>query len=411
MSPKSQVVPAKRLKGKGLVDPSLEKDLQVCAVVVLSLSNPGPQERQCLSMRQKGSPETARSPRMSVIVPAHNAGMHLSRCLEGLAGSAFVDFEVIIVDDCSTDDTRRIVERHGARYLRTPETIGPAGARNLGARHAAGEILVFVDSDVAVPPQALQLIADAFNNDPELAAVFGSYDEEPAWDNFLSQFKNLMHHYVHQISSERAATFWAGCGAMRRDIFEGMGGFDARKYTKPTIEDIDLGLKLFRAGRKIRLHKQLQVKHLKRWTLRGLLRADIFYRAVPWTRLILTTRHLPRDLNLTITSQLSAALVGVLVVVVALLPLSTAGLLRWIGPAPLWVALAILVTLLLILNASFYAFFARKRGWRFTAGAVLAHWSYYLYSGSVFLLCSAEHFLQAPFFNGRAGLRRVRPQE
>ena len=345
-------------------------------------------------------------PRLSVIVPAHNAGLHLSRCLEALRTCGYTPFEVIVVDDCSTDNTRQIAERYGARCVRTPQMMGPGGARNLGVRHAGGEIVVFVDADVVIPPDALRAIAEEFKRDPELAGVFGSYDEAPAWSDFLSQYKNLMHHYVHQISSECAVTFWAGCGAMRKEVFEEFGGFDAQKYSKPSIEDIELGFRVTQAGRRIRLSKRLQVKHLKRWTVGGLLRADIFYRAVPWTKLILKTGRLPRDLNLTHGSRVSAGLAGLLVLAAVALGLRAAGVIEWVSAGELLGLLAVLVVLLLGLNWRVYAFFRRRRGWRFAAGAVLAHWCYYFYSGVVFVLCWAAHYLRAPFADRRAEQKR-----
>jgi len=333
--------------------------------------------------------------RISVIVPVRNGNSHLSRCLEALACSEYVHFEVIVVDDCSTDNSPKIAARYGARCLRTPQTLGPAGARNLGARQARGEILLFVDADVVVPPDTLGMIAEDFVGDPELAAVFGSYDDQPAWTTFISQYKNLMHHYVHQTASESATTFWAGCGAMRRTVFEEFGGFDAETYSTPSIEDIALGLELTRCGRRIRLDKHIEVKHLKRWTFRNLLRADIMYRAVPWTKLILNTRHLPRDLNLNYASRASSLLVGLLLVGFLLLPFSLVGLVRP-RPTPLFAALALIGLTLVFLNLDVYRFFLRKHGWWFAARAVLAHWAYYLYSGVTFLLCLAMHILRLP---------------
>jgi len=347
-------------------------------------------------MIAEGSSKTNNRPKLSVIVPVHNGGLHLSRCLEGLAASVFDGFEVIVVDDCSTDNTRQIVERFGARYLRTPGPIGPGGARNLGVRHAAGDIVVFVDADVVVPHDGLRLIAEEFDRGPQLAALFGSYDTTPAWKDFLSQYKNLMHHYVHQRSNERAVTFWAGCGAMRRSVFEEFGGFNVEKYREPSIEDIELGLRLTRAGRKIQLEKRIQVKHLKRWTLRGLLRADIFRRAVPWTKLILETRNLPRDLNLTYAAQVSSLLIGFLLVLFPLLFWSIADGMERLSARMAGAVVAVLATLV-ALNWDVYAFFRRQRGLRFALGAVLAHWFYYLYSGVVFVVLFLKHVLRLPF--------------
>lgn len=350
-------------------------------------------------MRKEDSPVGTATP-ISVIVPVRNGSSHLPRCLEALARSAYSDFEVIVVDDCSTDATPQIAERYGSRYTRTPKKMGPGGARNLGAQCAGGEILAFVDADVVLPPEGLSLIAEDFRLDPELVAVFGSYDNEPAWTSFVSQYKNLMHHYVHQTSSERATTFWAGCGAMRKAVFEQYGGFNGAKYTAPSIEDIALGLELSRRGRSIRLDKRLQVKHLKRWTLRSVLRADIFYRAVPWANLILKTRHLPRDLNLSYASRASSLLAGLLACACILLPLTFGGVIR-VRPLPLFVSTAVICLLLLVLNWDVYRFFLRKRGWWFAARAVLAHWSYYLYSGATFFVCTVIHFVRLPFSSAR----------
>jgi glycosyltransferase involved in cell wall biosynthesis len=354
------------------------------------------------------TPETP-APRLSVIVPVHNGRLQLPRCLDSLLRSEFADFEVIVVDDCSTDNTPEIVSRFGARYLRTPHNQGPGGARNLGAREARGEIIVFIDADIVVPPEVLGLIAEEFRRDRELAALFGSYDEDPAWKDFLSQYKNLTHHYVHQTAREEAVTFWAGCGAMRRDVFLEFGGFNTAKYPNPSIEDIELGYRLSMAGRRIRLDKRVQVKHLKKWTVRGLLRADIFYRAIPWTRLILETRNLPRDLNLTIASQLSAALVGLLVLVAIALPAAALGWLpAWASAKWLLAAGAAAALALLALNWRVYRWFAERRGWSFAAGAVLAHWFYYFYSGAVFALCTAEHQVRGMFGAARRGPAEAR---
>jgi len=330
--------------------------------------------------------------RISVIVPVRNGSLHLPRCLEALGRSGYPEFEVIVVDDCSTDNTSQVAALYGARCLRTPQTQGPAAARNLGARHAKGEILLFVDADVVLPPDTLTMIADDFAVDSGLAAVFGSYDDKPPWKSFISQYKNLMHHYVHQTSNETATTFWAGCGAMRSSIFEVFGGFDAETYSTPSVEDIALGLKLNQRGYRIRLDKRIEVKHLKRWTLRNLLRADILHRAVPWTKLILSTRQLPQDLNLNYASRVSSLLVAVLLVGLLVLPFSLGGYIR-VRPLILLPLLAAIAVALLYLNLGVYRFFLRKRGWWFAARCVLAHWIYYLYSGVTFVLCLVLHVL------------------
>ncbi len=333
---------------------------------------------------------------LSVIVPVKNGRDYLPRCLDAIMKSEYRCFEIIVVDDGSTDDTPLIASQRGIRCISLPEAIGPAGARNRGVLEASGEIMVFVDCDVLLPANALGLIAADFDQDPELAALFGSYDDEPAWTSFLSQYKNLMHHYVHQVSSESAVSFWAGCGAIRRSVFDEFGGFDAAAYRVPSIEDIALGHRMNCAGRKIRLDKRLQAKHLKRWTVSSLLRADIACRAVPWSQLILRSRQLPRDLNLTYAARFSAFLVDFLLGVVLLLILRAAGI-SIIPAAPLLALLILSIVTLVVLNRDVYAFFFRKRGFWFALGVVPWHWLYYLYSSGTFAICAAAHYARLPF--------------
>jgi GT2 family glycosyltransferase len=259
--------------------------------------------------------------------------------------------------------------------IRRPTSGGPARARNAGARVAQGDILFFVDADVAVHKDALAQVTDAFRREPQVAAVFGSYDDAPSETNFLSQYKNLMHHYVHQTAREEASTFWAGCGAVRREAFWAVGGFD-EDYRKPCIEDIELGYRLKAAGYSIRLVKTLYGKHLKRWTARSLLRADFLMRALPWTELILRDRTLINDLNLDHTSRASVVMVY--------------GLLGTLAGALLWpVTLLFSGALglgLLGMNVRVYRFFWRVRGPWFALRVIPWHWLYYFYSGLAFAI-------------------------
>jgi hypothetical protein len=116
-----------------------------------------------------------------------------------------------------------------------------------------------------------------------------------------------MHCFVHQTGHEQASTFWSGCGAMRRDVFLAHSGFD-ESYARPAIEDIELGYRLYQAGHRMALDKNLRVKHLKKWTFWNLLKTDILDRGIPWTELILRDRNMPNDLNLQLSQRISVAL-------------------------------------------------------------------------------------------------------
>jgi glycosyltransferase involved in cell wall biosynthesis len=358
--------------------------------------------------------------RFSMVVPVRNGGAAFETCLKAIdtaraACQDLIETELIVVDDGSADDSPARAQAAGARLLRLPAPggHGPAWARNAGARVATGDYVFFVDADVALAPDALQRAAEAFGADPALEACFGSYDDNPGAPNFLSQYKNLLHHYVHQHAHTQASTFWTGCGAMRLATFQALGGFDEQTYRRPSIEDIDLGYRLRRRGGEIRLLKDMRCRHLKRWTVMRLLRSDIFERGVPWTVLLwreararhtseplLATGDLVRladpalarqplllDLNLQTSNRLSVLLTALLVVAVCALALG--GL-----PPAAWPVPAALAGLLLALNWRLYAFFARRRGLAFALGTIPWHWLYYLYNSLSFTLGTLQYWLR-----------------
>ena len=318
--------------------------------------------------------------KISIVIPVHNAGEYFRLCLESITASEIPPEEIIVVADGDSDGSWGIAGEFGAKLLRLPHSQGPARARNLGAQEASGNILLFIDSDVTIPGNALSQIVAVFRNDPGLAALFGSYDEEPYAGNFLSQYKNLFHNYVHQKGNEDASTFWCGCGAVQRKIFEELGGFN-ENYRTPSIEDIEFGYRLKREGYRIRLVKELKVKHLKRWSLFSLLRADVQYRALPWTELILREGTLLNDLNLKISSRISTACVYLL-----LISLSASFRFPWLlAPA------GICVVTLLALNWDLYRFFNERRGLLFAMKTIPWNWLYYLYSGLAFSVGFVMH--------------------
>jgi len=245
-------------------------------------------------------------PQLSVVIPAYNAGSTIVPVLEALLASRGSAPEIVVVDDASTDDTAQLVQGYPVTLIRQDTCRGPSSARNRGVEAATGEILVFIDADVRVGPDTLHLIADHLARHPEVAAVFGSYDASPGDARFISRFRNLMHHFVHQRGRREAGTFWCGCGAVRRRIFLETGGF-SKVLARPSIEDIEFGARLDRAGHRIHLLKDVQVTHLKSWSLWGMARTDVLDRAIPWTMLILEGKCRTNELNLQWRHRLSAA--------------------------------------------------------------------------------------------------------
>ncbi|MBD2036606.1 glycosyltransferase family 2 protein [Leptolyngbya sp. FACHB-321] len=321
-------------------------------------------------------------PLLSIVIPVYNGGQAFVDCLNAINQSEFRDWELIVVDDGSTDSSAIVAQQFGANLLHTNGRLGPGAARNLGAAIAQGEFLCFVDADCEVHSDTLAQLAQVLQSQSHISAVFGSYDDAPKAKNFVAQFKNLMHHYVHQTGYEEATTFWAGCGAVRRSLFLKLGGFDVRRYPRPSIEDIHLGYRIQQAGGKIQLAKQVQVKHHKAWRLGSLIKVDIFDRGIPWTQLLLEYPNgFVNDLNLKGSNRMSVVAVYSLLV---LLPLTV------YVPHMGWL-MGLLAAILLWLNRDVYQFFQQKRGLVFASRAVFMHWLYYFYSGIAFGLGTIMH--------------------
>jgi glycosyltransferase involved in cell wall biosynthesis len=319
---------------------------------------------------------------VSVIIPVHDGGDAFRACLAALSRCNPPPHELLVVVDGPDIGAASLAEAAGARLIQVPSRVGPARARNIAAAAASGDILLFVDADVVVPPGVARRVSEYLRDNPGIAAVIGSYDDAPADPGFLSQYRNLLHHYVHQTGRDEASTFWCGCGAIRRDVFLEAGGFNG-SFSDPSIEDIEFGYRLRHAGHRVRLAKDVQVTHLKRWTPMLLLRTDVFQRAAPWTRLIIRSRVLPNDLNVKTGSRVSVALVAALAAALAASPSS-----HWaLGVA------ALAAAGLVVLNAGFYGFLWRVRGPAFMLAALPWHWLYYACAGTGFLIGTAQELV------------------
>ena len=317
----------------------------------------------------RGSSEEASEPRdsddrVAVVIPVHNQASELAACLDALLRASASPDAIVVVDDASTDRAAAAAAAaRGVRFVRREQRGGPAAARNTGAAAAGrADVLFFVDSDVVVGSDAIQRLRAAFR-DPAIAAVFGSYDAEPAAATTVSRYRNLLHHFVHQAAATEAWTFWAGCGAIRRSAFLELGGFDEDARWN-FIEDVELGRRLSSAGWRIRLDKELQAKHLKRWTFVSMVRTDIAYRARPWSHLLLDAAVMPDDLNVTRGQRASVALSGIACAGLALEPLSP--------QAALPVATAALAAVA-ALNGRLFGFLRRAGGVRFAAACFPLH--------------------------------------
>jgi GT2 family glycosyltransferase len=291
--------------------------------------------------------------KISAIVPATDEAPTLGRCVDAIRSGKRPPDELLVITE--------------------PYGSGPAAARNEGARRADGEVLVFVDADVVVHPDALARIEAAFAAEPRLTAIFGSYDDSPEAPGAVSAFRNLLHHQVHSSAPGPAETFWAGLGAIRREEFLAAGGFDAGRYPLPAVEDIELGARLAREGARIVLDPEIRGTHLKRWTLREMIRTDFLRRGVPWTELLLDRGPAPGSRGST-----NALNLGWRHRVSAVASLAAAAELLRRRPLGASVALAVMVCV----NRELYSLVLRRRGPAAAAAAVALHAVHHLTSAA-----------------------------
>ena len=317
----------------------------------------------------------SKNPRLSVIVPAYAGARVLPLSLSALVRSTLPreHWELIVVDDSSTDKTTLVAAQFADTVVRLAgKPHGPAYARNRGFEVSRGDIIVFIDADVCVHPTALAQFLEVMDANPDVSATFGSYDDAPAQPGIVSEFRNLLHHHVHQRDAGEAETFWAGCGAIRARAFRQVGMFDEWHYARPQIEDIELGRRLRLAGHRILLRPEIQGTHLKRWTLRETLKTDFQHRGVPWTRLLLQEgpNQSGQILNLRQAEKVCTVAAGV-----AAVGLITAAL--SVGFEPLFATAAAVLTIT-VLNRDLYRFIARARGPVFVLRILPFHLLFYM---------------------------------
>lgn len=324
---------------------------------------------------------------VSVIVPVHKGGDAFHRCVAALAEALRSDDELVIVADGETDGAWRDLPPLPAtvQTVLHPTPRGPAVARNRGAELATGDVLFFVDADVVVRTDTVDRVREAFASHASLDALVGSYDDTPGDPAFLSQYRNLLHHYTHQVAGRRPdrsgpyaplSTFWTGCGAVRRDLFHQLGGFD-ESYPVPCIEDIEFGYRLTDAGYGIGIDPDLQVTHLKAWDTADMIRTDVFRRAAPWAELLLARGAAENTLNVDWRSRMSVLTVGAML---------TAGVAVPFRPRVALPGLILMACAFLGLNFSFYKYLADRRGFQFALRVLPWHMLYYGCSGAGFAL-------------------------
>lgn len=300
-----------------------------------------------------------------MIIPVFNGRETIGACLEAAFASRYENFEVIVVDDCSTDGSREIIKRFPARLIRLPERGGASKTRNAGARNARGEALFFTDADCVMLPDTLSLAAGAFGKHGD-AVVGGTYTPLPHDRGFFSTFQSV---FINYSETKREKPDYVATHAMLmgRERFLESGGF--KEDFLPILEDVELSHRLRKAGVELLMEPEIRVRHIFNLNLARSLK-NAFRKSMYWTMYSIENRDLLRDSG-TASVELKADTVS-WGVCVFLLMLSVLG---WSAPA--LASLAGVCALNLAINRRFIMAMFKAGGPAFGAGAVLYYTALY----------------------------------
>ncbi|MEU5163991.1 glycosyltransferase family 2 protein [Streptomyces sp. NPDC020875] len=300
------------------------------------------------------------NPLVSVVVPNYNYGRALELCLRAAQAQTYRPLEILLADDCSTDDSVAVARSLGVRVVSTGVNSGVAHARNTGADHARGEIVVFVDSDVAMEPDAVANAVALLRTDPRIGAVCGTYDAEPLIrDSRIEEYRCLHQYYWLAEHEGRIGTLHTAICAIPAAVFAEIGPFNrGLRHT----EDGDYAARI---RRRYEVHSSTTVRgrHDHDDTWRVVLR-KVFHRTRLHIPLYVDRRDLPGGIA---TGPRAGASVAALLALVTL-PLILLGAVWALLPAALAAGS-------LLADRSLYAFVLRRKGYGFTGYFALAHFA------------------------------------
>ncbi len=226
---------------------------------------------------------------ISIVIPTYNASKFIPNLMNSIYKQAVDDMEVIIIDDCSTDNTVELVKEYPARVIVMEQNGGPAKARNRGVAEAKGDIILFFDSDVLVLDGTVQEVKDYFENDHAANCVIGICATEPLNKGFVPKYM-AMFEYIHLLDAvgNNLSVFAPRCGAITKALFEKAGGYD-ESYKGADVEDFELARRINKIDR-IELNPKMLVRHQFVNNVEEAVK-NYFKRAVMWIHLFMTDKQ------------------------------------------------------------------------------------------------------------------------
>ncbi len=217
---------------------------------------------------------------ISVIIPNRNSAATIGTCLAAGRQSQHGNFELIVVDDASEDNSIEVIERHACRLVRLAQHGGAAKARNAGASHSRGRVLFFTDADCLLQPDTLALAARTLALEGPNAIIGGTYTTAPHDRRFFSRFQSIFIHHFETRHAPAADYIATHALAVEATVFRSNGGF--AEDVLPILEDVEFSHRLRRAGCRLVMNPAIQVQHIFDYSLIRSLR-NAFRKSLYWT--------------------------------------------------------------------------------------------------------------------------------
>jgi len=226
--------------------------------------------------------ENTKNPTFSIIIPVKNGAHSLSETLKSISKQNYKDFEVIVVDDGSTDDTPNIVNKFKGTLIKLPKSYGAAYARNKGAEKAKGSFLIFLDADIILFKDALKRAQEYIKRNPKFLVFFGTFSPNLRFKNLFSQYKHLYLCYYYLRQGKQLHTIDTSLTFIKKEVF------DKFKFNSDIkiSEDTELGMRLTKAGYIITNPKNINMEHVKYYSFKSFFKTD-FVRGMRFSRLFL----------------------------------------------------------------------------------------------------------------------------
>ena len=299
-------------------------------------------------------------PLLSVIVTTYNSEKTVKRCLEAIRQSTYPSYEVIVIDDGSSDQTLTYAHRYADRVI--PKShIGKAYVRGIGLQSAQGDIVVNVDSDVEIQPDTLSRIASQFSSEPETAAVTGLVSRSNPYNNFASQYKNLYMHYMFRNLPDRVSFLYGSIYAVSRQVIP------LYNVNRHDVDDTEFGQQICDKGHHITFMRDLEIIHNRHFTLQSLIYND-FNIPFAWGQLFIKYKGW-KLLGKNKTGFLHSSRAQLFSLMLMPLALCSLVLAWW---APLFIVISfVLVGIWGLLNSLFFWFLTKTNGILFGIASLL----------------------------------------